>query len=748
MHMQSRLIAASLAIVAMMPTNRSLAQQFFRGGSEFNAVRQVAVPGGKPYSIVVVEFLHHGEIRGDGRNVIVAAQNKQLVPLRILQLGPGDFCRLAFQTVKGQSDYGIFYGGEPPRDSPPEWTCTDGLLLETREYGPCNFRDRDSVRKAFDSAAPVGADYVDNVFHGHNPFTLKRGPFLSRYTGSFDLSKAGTYGFFTSSQDCSFLSIDGRLVASAPGYHGPLHWAFRGTRHDTRLAAGPHKFQYDHAAAGPNATMVAAWEVAPTNPKPFNPVLIPPEIFGCRRVVHVTPGPLSLRIARQAPDFTAKIVGDAPLPDHDVPLVGVQFRSIWPKSLGAQTKTHWDFGDGQTSSLPDVNHVYLRPGLYAVKLSIRLGGKSITVANRIYVDRPLSAGQDKKHTLDAYLTIIEDYDAKKLDAPSLLQLVRAYEASALALANRAEQSSRKSQPADEDQTRRPGGRRPTAPRKTADSDDASAESDRRLAQAVAAGRAAFAEDSIAKGDADLLAIAQLIGPMARFRLGDALAAGQIWRDASQRIASPERKAECEIAAADVAINDLVKAAAAKPLLDAAQKHLGARSGPIAVELHRVLGDYYAATGDGRSARKEYAEAQRMAGSTKALVERTAWLGAHARSTEEFLKHKQYVRAIEELCAWQREFPSEKVDGYWTLLFARYWSGRGKHAQAIAQAEQLQAVNADSPYIDQLLYLAAESEIRRGRKDRALATFQSVLKDYPGSPLVPAAKERIEALKRD
>ena len=37
-----------------------------------------------------------------------------------------------------------------------------------------------------------------------------------------------------------------------------------------------------------------------------------------------------------------------------------------------------------------------------------------------------------------------------------------------------------------------------------------------------------------------------------------------------------------------------------------------------------------------------------------------WLGAHARSTEEFLKRKQYVRAIDELRAWQREFPADKI----------------------------------------------------------------------------------------
>ena len=80
------------------------------------------------------------------------------------------------------------------------------------------------------------------------------------------------------------------------------------------------------------------------------------------------------------------------------------------------------------------------------------------------------------------------------------------------------------------------------------------------------------------------------------------------------------------------------------------------------------------------------------------------------------------------------------------MYARYWAGRGKYAQAIAQSEQLQAVNPDSPYIDQVLLVAADSEMRRGRKDRALATLHALLKDYPGSPLVPLVKKNIEVLE--
>ncbi len=224
----------------------------------------MTVPAGKPYTVVVTEFFHHGEIRPDGRNVAVVAQNKELVPMRVLQVGPGDFCRLAFQTVAGQSAYEVLYGGDPPTEKPPPWSCRDGLLLETRQFKSCNLLSLDSLREAFDKAAPIGADYVDGVFHSYNPFRLADEPFLSRYSGYLDIRQPGTYGLVVSSQDCSFLLIDDKLVASAPGRHGPEHRVLPGRRKDVTLGAGLHKFEYDHAAAGSSAMMVAVWEPDPT----------------------------------------------------------------------------------------------------------------------------------------------------------------------------------------------------------------------------------------------------------------------------------------------------------------------------------------------------------------------------------------------------------------------------------------------------------------------------------------------------
>ncbi len=713
-------VCSSLFIVVLTATG-AWGQSFRRAGAEFNALRTVNIPSGKSYSIVVTDFFHHGEIRPDGKNVIVTVRGGKPVPMRVLQLGPGDFCRLAFQPAQRKSGYEILYGGDPPKENPPTLTSRDGLLLEIRRYKNCNLHSLDSVHKAFDAAEPIGADYVESVFHSHNPISLKAEPFFSRYSGYLNIDAAGVYGFFTSSRDASFLLIDGKPVISAPGRHGPMRRARRGSRGDVRLSAGQHKFDYYHAAAGPTAMMVAAWEIAPQGEKPRLPRHIPPGAFRTQRVAHLPAGGVTMRTTKLVPDFLTKVVGDVPLPDNDVPMIGVLFRDASPKALTMQGKIRWDFGDGQTDNRLNTDHVYLRPGPYTVKLSIKRGGRTVETTNRIYVDRPAITrrGDDKNklHTLDEYLKIVETYDPHTLDAVALRQLVLAYEAKALELVSQSKQK------------------------------DAKAVAEKYFAMAVSAGKVAFLENSAADGDDDLFKLAGLIAPIARERLGDSDSAARVWYGASRRIGAADLKAECETRSADVAVNDLPNNTAAKKLLEAATTHLGGnKEGEAAGRLQRVWGDYYAAVGDGEAAGKAYRKAEKIRRHEQRYVAKTAWGGAHSRSTEEFIRNGRFDRAAAQIHRWLNEFPAARIDGYLTLLYAKYWAGRKKYDQAVAQAEQLQAVNPNSPYVDRILLLSADCDMRRGRTDRALATLHSILQDYPGSPLVPVVKKNIELIK--
>ena len=56
------------------------------------------------------------------------------------------------------------------------------------------------------------------------------------------------------------------------------------------------------------------------------------------------------------------------------------------------------------------------------------------------------------------------------------------------------------------------------------------------------------------------------------------------------------------------------------------------------------------------------------------------------------------------------------------------------------------VNKDSPYIDVMLALSAKCDVKRGKVDGAVATLSSLVKNYPGSPTVPAIKEALKRLQ--
>jgi len=750
-------------------TSASAASESFRAaGAEFEARRPVALSPEQVRPVVVVEFLHHSLVRPDGRNVLVVAQDGQPVPTRVLQVGPGDFCRVAFETVPRTSAYEILYGGDPPAaDRVPRWTNPDGLLLEIRQLRPCDLNQFEAVRQAFESAEPIGADYVPTVHHATNPMTLAQGPMMSRYHGRLHLDREGDYTFWTSSQDCSFLLIDGKIVVEAPGRHGPLWQARPGTGKTVHLAAGAHEFDYYHAATGPETMMAAAWSDAPEETKP-RPTVIPAEAFCGGSIGRAEAGPVATRARRHVPDFKAAVTGDVPLPDEPLAMIGVVFENTSPPALSAGAKLQWDFGDGQTSVEPRVGHVYLRPGVYRVSLSIRRGAQTIETANRIEVDRPLGPrpGQEKPHTLDEYLPVVKTYDLGRLDAASLRQLVLAYQwkshlirearaatrAEAEANAAAEAESAAKSQ-SDKAPSRGPVPKKPPRAGRASDirvAAEAESEDEARayLVAAVEAGKTPFVAPSAAGSDEDLVALAELVGSIARVELGDAPSALVIWKGAAGRITDANLRAHCQVRAADVARNDLVDVPTAARLVEAAAATSSGRlGGSPGARLRRVEGDLLASRGEGPQACEAYRQAQSLCNRRHAGPEEIAQRGAFSRSTEQFLRAEDWARAAAELGAWQEQFPEDKIDGYLTLLWAQYWFGRGQYPQAIALCQQLQAVNPASPWADQLLWLAAQAELKRGQGDRAAATLHSLLKDYPGSPLVPEARRQLEMLKK-
>jgi TolA-binding protein len=367
--------------------------------------------------------------------------------------------------------------------------------------------------------------------------------------------------------------------------------------------------------------------------------------------------------------------------------------------LTARGKVHWDFGDGQTSEFSEPTHVYLRPGLYTVKMTLQLPTETLVTANQVEV-APLLLPIDNRKVdqLSDYLSLLERYDVTKLSLTSVLQLVRA------------------------------------------------CEQGKRVDQAARAGKTALEADWKEPDEQAASELIRMVGPMLRDQLDDPAGAVASWQAAGRLLRRDQPRAECEIEVADILLHDLLQRTEARKLLDIAAGRVARSNDPaLTSRFYRVLGDCHARGGDREAARAAYSRAASSLGSGRTTVEVNALRGALSRSTEAFLREKELDRALKELRRWQDQFPSDKLEGYLPLLQAQHWLARGKYRQPIAVAGDLIAANPESPYADQLAFLAAECEERLGQRDRAQAAFKTFLTDYPGSPLVEKARKKLAEL---
>lgn len=352
--------------------------------------------------VCVVEFLSGGRLRPDGADLRVVSGGTPVRHRIIQRRGDEDLCRVAFE-LKGDRA-AVYLGNE--RAGPPGQALEirRGCLLETFEYrggSPGNLTGMREVLKLAEPA-PQGADFVPNVFFGHNPFADSE-RFVSRYTGWLMCPETGTYVFCTSSDDASFLLIDDTLVVEWPGWHG----AVADTRFQARksLEKGLHKLEYLHVNGGGETIAVAAWQlpsqkrIVPIPPEAFAPVargrFLRAERLGGRPALH----------------FEVEIAGYCYFEDRIA--VRVIFRNMTDPAGG---RSAWDFGDGLSGTGAICEHVYLSEGVYRVRLTM---GKD-TVENRVRVERPWGKlPSAPPEPASRYAETVRRYELSKMAGPAL-----------------------------------------------------------------------------------------------------------------------------------------------------------------------------------------------------------------------------------------------------------------------------------------------------------------------------------------
>ena len=264
-----------------------------------------------------------------------------------------------------------------------------------------------------------------------------------------------------------------------------------------------------------------AWWPPGNLPGSQKPEPIPPEAFDSQAIAR-----LPAVGVKHPREYTAEVVGEVPLADSDLPMIRVGFKLVATQATTSRPRLHWDFGDGQTSTLTDPMHIYLHPGLYTVTMTVTGESERLAVVNRVPVNRALVfAGETQPaDDLASYLAIVARYDPAKLDTTGLLQLIKAF------------------------------GQAGLPPRAA------------KAGQAGILGRQSVDSESG-------LAVVRLVGGLLRDQLDDPEGALTFWQKAVKVVGPGPWKAECEIEAADVALNVLIRAEPAKALLDSATARL-------------------------------------------------------------------------------------------------------------------------------------------------------------------------------
>ncbi|MCX7935078.1 MAG: PA14 domain-containing protein, partial [Planctomycetota bacterium] len=344
--------------------------------------------------IGVVEFYHGGLGQEDGADAVILGRQGR-VPHRVLQAGPGDLWRIAFAYDDPQAmsvAFGLPPGAKPPplpAAFPPAWQPTAGLLLTTYAL-PDNssansWQEMERLLQSARQQPALGCDFVDQVYHGYHLFG-EANAFVSCYEGWLGIPEDGIYTFATSSDDASFLFIDGQNIVSWPGQHP----AVADSRYQGRAALrkGVRRFAYYHVNFGGDTIACAAWQgpgwnqIIPIAKESFAPVA---------RFQAAPAGkgsPPILRVQRLGEAWCEGIL---------------LLRYGYEISGAPSAARRWDFGDGCSAEAEKGEHIYLTAGLRLVK-----AGEAI--ANRVLV------------TPDPRRAIARQYD----DASAYLQEIARY----------------------------------------------------------------------------------------------------------------------------------------------------------------------------------------------------------------------------------------------------------------------------------------------------------------------------------
>ena len=635
----------------------------------------------------LVSFTTGGHLRSDGADIRIVAGD-EILPHKVVFIGPGDRVSLLFRVMPGRTRYHAYYGNPNAKAPETDWTPQRGLVLETRPYRGGQCRNWNEMSQTLERAGPLfGRGVVERIFHGHNPFGPSRN-IVSTYTGWLNVPSSGDWELAISSASASFLFLDGQRVLEWPNWHGPV--ADARFRKKLDLKAGLHRIAYYHVQGDAEPIMVAAWRSA--GAERFE--IIPPSAF--LPPLKARLWDYRIREERFAPDFDWQNISEARCGDRWFVTVRFADRS-YPKPDPSR-RLVWDFGDGLVSTGRTPSHVYMAQGTYAVTLTFASDKTKVVCRQTVVVDRDWARQvESEAESLETIAPRIGAYSFDEMSGPPLFGALLLY---------------------------------------------SELERDRDLFRVGAALMKKLKE----LPEKDACEAAVILATAWRNQAHEPEKAVALSRLAEAALSAQEPRARLALVAGDTYFYDLNQPASARPEYERVVREYGDAGQHVRLALMR-LGDIERQLGRLEEARRFYRKSLEVRGERGAGREALD-VAMRALETEDFLRRGELAAVDESLNLWQWQQPEEKLRGQWSLLKVRHALATGDAAAAVKEAETLLRVNPESQYVPEVLLLLSDAHLEQGNPDLSRAALERLKSDYPDSPLVAQANDKLEKLPRE
>ncbi len=633
-------------------------------------------------SVASLTFNALGRHLPDARDIRVITSRGRQVPVRVLMIGPGDLVTIAFAASDPKASYWVYFSNANSTARRLALDIRRGILQETWRYTGRPAHNPKQAKIIFAKPGKLlGRGFCDRVFQGCNPF----GPqsrIVSRFTGWFEVRLGGEYTFATASNNASFMLINDELIVSNGGWHRPLR---RGPKSGkVRLKRGLHKMTVGHVNRGGNPIIATYWRTP--NSKRYR--VISPGAF--TPVVRCSAGKLQERGKAITVDVSVKRIGESFV--SGAYYQRYRFRGDWfaTTAKGLKWQWTWDFGDGQTATGQEVDHVFLADGLNEITLTAQSGERRGTRKTRLAVSRNwrlvMSSRLDR---ISEQAAIVAKYNFAVLPGKHVA-----------------------------------GG----------------FEILRRGSQPEAMLRAAV--DSLKRDSLPGKAVTAIVLPAvdAMKKNDDVDSAIDVLLAGAEVSSDPNIAGDMRLRAGLMLLNG------AGLIDEAMQQFVRASSmkSKITRQVYRRsqigIGDVWRFKGNRAKALASYEKAGFGTDVGKKTV---AFLrGSYARHVEEYILSRRYEWAEQYLARWRNNIPADMLAGWHSMLAVRLHMARGQDESAAREAAVLVRVSPTSSYAPQLLATAAEAYEAMKRPAAAKTALQKIVDKYPESELYDTARSKL------